>query len=282
MTAYLPLLKLRICAFVVMAAVVGLVAVPGGTDLSVVAALVASTLLASTGASIFNHWFDNDIDRLMERTRARPLASGRLPSGPWVPALAVLFLASSIVLSAVMLNPMASAHLALGAFFYAVVYTVWLKRRTWLNIVVGGLAGSFAVLAGGASNEPALCLPPVLFGVVLFFWTPTHFWTFAMLRSDDYERAGVPMLPVVAGPYRTALFVVANTVLLVASSVLPYAFGFQGPAYLAGAVVSGAGLLYLNVRLLARPGPGLARLNFRASLVYLALLCASVGVDRVV
>jgi len=171
---------------------------------------------------------------------------------------------------------MATLHLFLGAFVYAVVYTVWLKRRSWLNIIVGGLAGSFAVLAGGASAEPGFCLEPMMLAVVMFFWTPSHFWSFAIVHRDDYERAGVPMLPNVVGDERAAKYIMVNTVLLVASSAVPVFMGYFGPIYAIAASAAGAYFLYWNARLVLNTTKALAWKNFKVSMAYLGILFAGV------
>jgi len=192
---------------------------------------------------------------------------------------ALSLLAVSMALSAVALNLMVSLHLALGVFVYVVVYTAWLKRRSSLNVVVGGLAGTFAVLAGGASEAPGLCAPPLVLGLVMFLWTPPHFWSFAILNREDYARAGLPMLPVTRGPAAAARFVLLSSVLLVGASLLPWLMGFQGPVYLAVAALSGTAFLALNTWLVIDPSPRVARVNFRASMAHLGCLLASVAVE---
>jgi protoheme IX farnesyltransferase len=277
---YLELFKLRICSLITFSAVVGLVAAssPGAT-VGTAVYLVAATMLAAAAASAFNHYFDSDIDSIMKRTSRRPLPSGAVAASKGVlVAAAGLFLLSTAV-SFAALNYMVALHLALGAFVYAVVYTVWLKRRSRLNIVIGGLAGSFAVLAGGASASPELCAPPMLLAVVMFFWTPSHFWSFAICHREEYEKAGVPMLPVKVGDSRTAVCIFVNTVLLVISSLALWFLGHSGPVYLAAALVLGAYFIYWNVRLLLSPDKEVARSNFRASMVYLGALFTSVVID---
>ncbi len=279
---YLPLFKLRICSLITFSAIVGLIATSSeGLSFGKMAFLVAATMLAAASASAFNHYFDSDIDAVMARTRKRPLPSGDIAgSKPVLAAAAGLFILS-LVVSLTALNYMVALHLALGAFVYAVVYTVWLKRRSWTNIIIGGLAGSFAVLAGGASASPDLCAPPVILAVVMFFWTPSHFWSFAIYHREEYARAGVPMLPVVVGDRRTALYTLLNTVLLVASSLVPWLMGTSGPVYLVAAVLMGAYFIYWNVRLLRDPSREVAWKNFKISMAYLGVLFSSVIVDMV-
>ncbi|HPO18916.1 MAG TPA: UbiA family prenyltransferase, partial [Rubrivivax sp.] len=166
----------------------------------------------------------------------------------------------------------------LGAFFYGVVYTVWLKRRSWTNIVVGGLSGSFAVLAGAAAVDPGLGALPLLLALVLFLWTPPHFWSLAIASRDDYAAAGIPMLPVVAGTPRAARVVYANTVLLVAVSLLPLLFG-AGWVYLLGAAAGGAHFVLKARALALAPSRKTAMASFFASMVQLSLLLAAVAID---
>jgi len=271
---YLPLFKLRICWLITLSALVGLAAAPSNAAPATIAFLALATLTASAAASALNHYFDRDIDSVMKRTSGRPLA---LSSSPAVaPIAALILLAVSAAVSVYKLNYMATLHLFLGAFVYAVVYTVWLKRRSWLNIIVGGLAGSFAVLAGGASAEPGFCLEPMMLAVVMFFWTPSHFWSFAIVHRDDYERAGVPMLPNVVGDERAAKYIMVNTVLLVASSAVPVFMGYFGPIYAIAASAAGGYFLYWNARLVLNTTKALAWKNFKVSMAYLGILFAGV------
>ena len=276
---YLPLLKLRIGAFITLSGLVAALATAqGAVPADRMLWLAAALMLASASAALFNQYADRDLDRLMARTRHRPLPAGRVRPGQVLAVGGFLALAA-LGVALLAFNALVALHLLLGAFVYAVVYTVWLKRRSWLNIVIGGLAGSFAVLAGGASVRPELCLPPLLLALVMFFWTPSHFWSLAMAHRADYARAGIPMLPVVVGPARTAWSILVNTGLLLASSLLPYGAGILGRTYLAGALLAGAYFLLQNLRLVRDPSRKLAWVNFKASMVYLALLFAAVVLD---
>ncbi|MBI2413664.1 MAG: protoheme IX farnesyltransferase [Deltaproteobacteria bacterium] len=278
--SYLPLFKLRICSLITFSAIVGLIAAESFSA-GKMAFLIIATMLASASASAFNHYFDSDIDSLMKRTKRRPLPSGAVVSGRTVLLLATALFLLSLFVTFNTLNGMVALHLALGAFVYAIIYTVWLKRRSWMNIIIGGLAGSFAVLAGGASVNPGFCLPPVLLAVVMFFWTPSHFWSFAIYHKEEYEKAGVPMLPVVVGDGRTALYILINTVLLVASSIIPFLMGYNGWIYLAAAVSVGAYFIFWNIRLFRNPSKDLAWKNFKISMMYLGVLFTAVIADVV-
>lgn len=280
---YLPLFKLRICSLITFSAVVGLISA-SSPKVNVIDAvlLVIVTMMSSAGASAFNHYFDTDIDAVMKRTRKRPIPSGAVSNPGAILAVASLLFLASILISIKTLNHMVGVHLFLGGFTYAVVYTVWLKRRSWVNIIIGGLAGSFAVLAGGASASPEFCLPPVLLAVMMFFWTPSHFWSFAIVHREEYQKAGVPMLPNVVGDSKTAVYILINTVILVASSLLPSFMGYFGLVYTISAVLLGLFFISKNIQLLTNPSREAAWDNFKASMLYLAGIFAAVIIDLAV
>ena len=280
--AYVESLKLRVGTFIGMAAVLGYIATaPAGLALPSLAILFAVTVMAAGGAGALNHFLDRDLDARMPRTARRPLPSGRIRH-PWhVVALGLGLVMLAVSLALWQLNRLVALHVFLGAFTYVVVYTIWLKRRSWLNVVIGGLAGSFAVLAGGALARPELCLPPVIFAAVLFFWSPSHFWSLAIAYKTEYAGARIPMLPAVKGEARTARSILLNTVGLLASSLLPFALGMLGWVYLVLGVLLGGGLLLTrNLQLARRPGDRrLALANFHASNLFLLLLFLGVVLD---
>jgi protoheme IX farnesyltransferase len=177
-------------------------------------------------------------------------------------------------------NWLVALHLAAGAFVYGIVYTVWLKRRHWTNIIIGGAAGSFAVLAGAAAVDPHAWLLPALMAVTLFLWTPSHFWSLAILIKDDYAKAGVPMLPVVAGDAVCAKWILGNTIALVVSALLPVAFGQLGWLYAAISTAFGLRFLWLNAKLVGDPSRAWARRNFLFSMQYLAGVFLAVVIDK--
>jgi protoheme IX farnesyltransferase len=268
--AFVNLFKIRIGAAIAIAAAAGL-AVEQGAPLGVLESfvLVASVLLASAAAGAFNQYVERDLDARMKRTRNRPFVTGALRHGPfWLWVIGAMLLAS-IVAASVAANVLAAIYVFLGAFTYGVVYTVWLKRRTWWNIVVGGLAGSFAVLAGAAAVSPAPGPEALALAVVLFLWTPPHFWSLAVACREDYAAAGVPMLPVVVGDARAARAIRASALMLVCASLVPAAFGL-GAIYLASAAAGGAFFLLRCSALVQRPGRETARAAFLASLVQLS------------
>ncbi len=275
----LGLFKLRIGVMIMITALVGLAVTPGpALGLAQLAVLALSVLGASASAGAFNQYFEHDTDRLMARTRTRAFVTGALPHTPAWLVLIVVLLSVSVGAAWLVLNGAAALYVFLGAFVYAVVYTVWLKRRSWTNIVIGGLAGSFAVLAGGAAVDPALGPLPALLALVLFLWTPPHFWSLAIAYHAEYSAAGVPMLPVVVGPQRAARIVFASTAGLVGTSLLPGLFG-AGPVYMAGALVGGLYFLH-KARILARePSRKAAFGSFFASLLQLSLLLGAATID---
>ena len=288
--AYVESLKLRVGTFIGLAAVLGYLATlptapaTDGPALPALGLLFAATVIAAGGAGALNHVLDRDLDARMPRTAGRPLPSGRIRHVWHVVALGVGLVGVGVSLAFWRLNPLVAMHVFLGAFTYVIVYTVWLKRRSWLNVVIGGLAGSFAVLAGGSAARPELCLPPVLFALVLFFWSPSHFWSLAIAYKQDYAGARIPMLPVVKGEAGAVRGILVNTAGLLAASLLPFALGILGWAYLVVGVVAGGSLLVVRqVQLRARPTDRrLALRSFHASNLFLLLLFLGVALDVVI
>lgn len=275
----ISLFKLRIGVLIMVTALVGMAVSPGpAPGLAQVLVLALSVLIASASAGAFNQYVEHESDRLMARTRSRAFVTGALPHHPaWLALMAVL-LAGSVGAAWLVLNAMAALYVFLGAFFYGVVYTLWLKRRSALNIVVGGLAGSFAVLAGAAVIDPQLGPLPLLLALVLFLWTPPHFWSLAIANRADYEEAGVPMLPVVVGPERAARIVLVSTVALLVASLLPLGFG-AGPVYAVGALVGGLHFVHKAWLLARNPSRATAMSSFFASLVQLSVLLVAACID---
>jgi heme o synthase len=275
----LGIFKLRIAVLIMVTALGGMAIAPGGLPgLAQTVVLALSVLLASAAAGAFNQFVEADSDRLMKRTRTRAFASGALPrNGAWLAAIvALLMLATGA--AAWVVNVTAAAFTLAGALTYALLYTLMLKRRTAWNIVVGGAAGSFAVLAGAAAVNPQIGPLAWLLALVLFLWTPPHFWSLAIANAAEYEAAGVPMLPVVVGVPRAARIVHANALLLVAVSLLPLAFG-AGWIYGAGALLGGAHFVRKTQALVQDPERKTAMAAFFASMVQLSVLLAAVVVD---
>ena len=276
------LFKLRIAVAITLSAMAGLAVMPGaGLSTWQLAGLALAVMLSAASAGAFNQYVERDVDGLMARTRNRPFVTGRLRAGPLWLGIIMATLAVAVAIAGFALNWAVAFHVFMGAFVYGVVYTVWLKRRTWLNIVFGGLAGSFAVLAGASAIDPTLAPAPIIMAVVLFLWTPPHFWSLATALRDDYAAAGVPMLPVVVGDARAARAILAHTLALVLLSLLPFWYG-MGWIYLAGAVVGGAVFVAKSIELVRAPGCRAAMTNFHASLIQLALLQFGAIADRLI
>ncbi|MCP4431180.1 MAG: protoheme IX farnesyltransferase [Gammaproteobacteria bacterium] len=273
------LLKLRIGFIMMLTALVAMMVTPGQSPGAIEIVVLAFAVLISAGsAGAFNQYFEVDLDRLVARTCTRPFVTGYFKKSPiWLLYIGLLLVAG-VVPAALVINEIAALHIFLGAFFYAIVYTVWLKRRSWMNIVIGGASGSFAVLAGAATVDPNISAIPILLALVLFFWTPSHFWSLAIAKQADYAKSGVPMLPVVVGNQRTAVIVLINTLLLVGCSIMPYFYGL-GWIYLLGAVSGGAFFIYHNCLMIRDPSPRVAMKSFFASLIQLIALLAGAVLD---
>ena len=278
--SYIELMKLRIGFLIAVSAMAGNAAVAHQVDAWQLAVLFVAMLLGSSGSAVFNQFYDRDIDRLMPRTANRPLVTGTVQDANRALWFAGALLAAGCVLALLAFNWVVALHLFLGAFVYGIVYTVWLKRRHWTNIIIGGAAGSFAVLAGAAAVDPNIWLLPAFMAITLFLWTPSHFWALAILIKDDYAKAGVPMLPVIAGDAVCAKCIFANTVALVGSTLLPVAFGQLGWLYAVVSMAFGARFLWLNWKLVRDSSRELARRNFLFSMQYLAGVFLAVVVDK--
>ena len=279
MKAVLNLFKVRIGVAIALAAAAGLAVEKGsspGWGAAVI--LVFSVLVASAAAGAFNQYIEHDLDRRMARTRNRPFVTGALKHGPFWLWIIGLMLFVSVAATVAATNVPSGIYVFLGAFTYGVVYTVWLKRRTWWNIVVGGLAGSFAVLAGAAAVSATPGPEALALAVVLFLWTPPHFWSLAIACREDYAAAGVPMLPVVVGDAQAARAIYASAWLLVLVSLVPGLFGL-GAIYLASAAAGGAFFLLRCRTLVQRPGREAARAAFLASLVQLSAVLLGAMAD---
>jgi protoheme IX farnesyltransferase len=277
---YLELTKPRVVALLVFCAVIGMfLAVPGVPPWR---ALVFGTLgiwLASASAAAFNHLIDQRIDKLMARTAHRPLATGHLaPRQVLVFALALGVL--SMLILVLLVNPLTALLTFGGLIGYAVIYTAYLKRATPQNIVIGGLAGAIPPVLGWTSVTGELHAFALQLCLIIFVWTPPHFWALAIFRRDDYSRAQVPMLPVTHGVVYTRWHVLFYTVLLFLVTLLPALTGYSGLIYLGGAAVLGAGFLYYAVRLLNPPDEFFAMKVFNYSIVYLMALFAFLLADH--
>jgi protoheme IX farnesyltransferase len=278
---YLALLKPRVMSLVIFTALVGLAVAPG--HMNPITAFTALLCIAvGAGASgALNMWYDADIDAVMTRTSRRPVPMGRVKPGEAL-AFGLTLSGFSVVTLGLLVNWAAAALLAFTIFFYAVVYTMWLKRSTPQNIVIGGAAGAFPPMIGWAAVTGSVSLESVLLFLIIFFWTPPHFWALALYRTQDYARAGVPMMPVVAGEVSTRWQVLLYTLMLVPLGIAPWALGFAGPVYGTVASVTGAIMLGLAVQVLRERSPAerASRNMFAFSILYLFLLYAVLLVER--
>ena len=278
---FVAALKLRIGFEITLTAIAGAAMTPGiGLAPWRLAALAFAVLLASSAAGAFNQYAERDIDAQMRRTRHRPFVTGALTADRRWPLVIALMLAAAGALAFVATNVAAAVFTIAGALTYGVVYTLWLKRLTWLNIVVGGLAGTFAVLAGAAAVDSRIAAAPALLALALFFWTPPHFWSLALYNVEDYERTRVPMLPALISPRQTAAIILLHVVAVIVCSLLPAVFG-AGLIYSVCAAAGGAYFLYFAARLWLNPTRARAWSSFKASLVQLTLLLAGAIADGV-
>ena len=272
--------KVRL-GFLITACAMAGIAMSAGTGLAgwQVLVLGLATLLSSSAAGAFNQYYERDLDSVMTRTRERPFVTGRFQADRYWLIGIVLTLLLSLAAAAWATNVTAMLYLFLGAFTYGVVYTVWLKRRTWLNIVIGGLSGSFAVMAGAAAVGATLQPAPVILAVVLFLWTPPHFWALAFACKRDYEKAGVPMLPTVVEAGVATRTILWHAVALVILSVAPVFYG-MGWIYLLGAVSGGVYFIGASIKLVMTPTVPQGWRVFAASIVQLGLLLTGTIFDR--
>jgi heme o synthase len=280
---YVALTKPRIMSLLLLTGLCGMVVGAAGMPpLRLVAATMVGLALACGGASALNHVLGADIDQLMgKRTRSRPVAAGRIPAA-YALEFGLALSALSFVLLAGVVNTLTALLALVGNLFYVLVYTRYLKRSTPQNIVIGGAAGAIPPLVGWAAATGNLTLPALVLFLVVFLWTPPHFWALALLIKRDYAAAGEPMLPVVRGERETARQIVLYTAALVAFTLAPALWGQFGLVYLAAAAALGATFLWLAWRLRRERTPRRAAVLFHYSLAYLALLFVAMAVDSVI
>src|SRR5215469_12427738 len=279
---YIELMKPRVMSLVVFTALVGLVLAP--VPMHPVMAFTALLCIAvgAGAAGALNMWYDADIDARMGRTAGRPIPRGRVTSGE-AAGFGFTLAAFSIVSLGLLVNVLAAALLAFTIFFYVVIYTMWLKRSTPQNIVIGGAAGALPPMIGWAAATGGIGLEPLILFLIIFLWTPPHFWALALNRSNEYARAGVPMLPVVAGRAATTRQILIYSILLAPTSVLPCLLGFAGPIYGATALVCGGIFVALAIQLhrSSKVDRKAAHRLFAFSIAYLFLLFAALLVGSI-
>lgn len=270
---FIELLKPRVMSLVVFTGFAGLVVAPGHIHPMLAAVAVLCIATAAGASAAINMWYDRDIDAVMARTARRPIPSGRVDPAEAL-AFGVVLAVVSVVVMGLAVNWTAAALLTLTILFYVFVYTIWLKRRTPQNIVIGGAAGAFPPMIGWAAVTGGVDLGSVVLFALIFLWTPPHFWALALFRNGDYTRAGVPMMPVVAGPDSTKRQMLAYTLILLPVGAAPYAVGIAGPVYLAGALVMGGLFVACALKVLWAADDRPAKRMFGFSILHLFSLFA--------
>jgi protoheme IX farnesyltransferase len=278
---YLALMKPRVMSLVVFTSLVGLAVAPVGLHPMTAFTALLCIAVGAGAAGALNMGYEADIDALMMRTARRPVPRGRVKRGEAI-AFGLTLAAFSVATLGLLVNMFAAALLAFTIFFYAVIYTIWLKRSTPQNIVIGGAAGAFPPMIGWVAATGSLSLEPVLLFMIIFFWTPPHFWALALYKSDDYRRAGIPMLPVVAGDAYARQQILRYTLILAPLGVAPWALGFAGPLYGLTAAVTGAIMVTLAWQVFCerRPAERASKQLFAFSILYLFLLFAVLLIER--
>lgn len=275
------LLKPRVMSLVIFTALMGTLAAPFMIHPFLCFITILSIALGAGASGAMNMWYDSDIDRIMKRTRNRPIPAGRMQRD-----IALQFGMFLAVLSVALLylatNALAAGLLAFSIFFYVVPYTMLLKRSTPQNIVIGGAAGAFPPVIGWAAMTNSLTFEPILLFLIIFLWTPSHFWALALYKSEEYEKAGIPMLPVVSGLKTTKIQILIYSHLLVGASLIPYFLGFSGLFYFVSVSLMGAFYLYLAFMIFMTQTQKYCRQLFGYSIIYLFLLFLAVGVDKVI
>jgi heme o synthase len=277
---YIELMKPRVMSLVVFTALVGLLVAPGHVHPVIALTALLCIAVGAGAAGALNMSFDADIDALMARTAARPIPRGRITAGE-AAGFGMTLAAFSVVTLGLLVNLVAAAMLAFTILFYVVIYTMWLKRSTPQNIVIGGAAGALPPVIGWAAATGSIAVEPVLLFLIIFFWTPPHFWALSLYRTEDYARAGVPMLPVVAGAPETRRQILLYTLILAPFGVTPWLLGYAGPSYGIVAAATGAIMIALALRVrVERSGHAASKQMFAFSILYLFLLFAMLLVDR--
>ena len=277
---YIKLMKPRVMSLVVFTAFVGLVLAPVHMHPVIAFTALLCIAVGAGAAGALNMWYDADIDARMARTAGRPIPAGRLARGEAL-AFGLTLAGFSVVVLGLLVNVLAAILLAVTIGFYVGIYTVWLKRLTPQNIVIGGAAGALPPVIGWTAATGGIAVEPFVLFLIVFLWTPPHFWALSLYRADDYARAGVPMLPVVAGAAETRRQILYYTVVLAPVAVAPWLLGYAGALYGVAAVLAGAALIGLAVRVRGEAhGHAASKQMFGFSILYLFLLFAMLLVDR--
>ncbi len=276
---FVALMKPRVMSLVVFTALAGLLVAPGHLHPVLGFTALLCIAVGAGAAGALNMWYDADIDAVMTRTAGRPIPAGRVQPGEAL-AFGVTLAVGSVVMLGLMINLLAAGLLAFTILFYVVIYTMWLKRWTPQNIVIGGAAGAFPPMIGWAAATGAIGLESVLLFLIIFFWTPPHFWALSLLRADEYARAGVPMLPVVAGPEETRRQILIYSLVLAPVGASPWLLGSAGLAYGIVAIAGGALMVALCWHLWRTPSEQTAKRLFAFSILYLFVLFAVLLAER--
>jgi heme o synthase len=277
---YLELMKPRVMSLVVFTGLVGLLVAPGHLNPVIGFTALLCIAVGAGAAGALNMWYDSDIDAQMARTAGRPIPRGRVSRGE-AAGFGFTLAVFSVVTLGLLVNLLAAALLAFTIFFYVAIYTVWLKRSTPQNIVIGGAAGALPPVIGWAATSGGLAVEPLVLFLIIFFWTPPHFWALSLYRIDDYVRAGIPMLPVVAGERETRRQILIYTLILAPLGVAPWPLGYAGPVYGITAAIGGAIMVALALRV-RKEGAGhrVSKQLFGFSILYLFVLFAVLLIDR--
>ena len=278
---FFQLMKPRVMSLVIFTGFAGMFLAPGQMH-PILAAVALFAIAAGAGASgAINQWYDRDIDAVMSRTRNRPIPAGRVvPAEALALGIVISFL--SVLLLSLTSNLLAGGLLAFTIFFYAVIYTVWLKRSTAQNIVIGGAAGALPPMVGWAAVTGSISIESIALFALIFVWTPPHFWALALVKNDDYKQAGVPMLPVVAGAAETRKQILIYALILAPTGLAPYALSMTTLLYPAIAAVMGIVFVGLAVSLYRKPSDAAAWKLFKFSIFYLFILFAALIADRLI
>jgi len=281
---YFSLLKPRVMSLVVFSGLIGMSVAPG--DIHFITSLIAliSIALGAGAAGAINMWYEADIDSVMQRTKNRPIPSGRVVREEAL-SLGIIVAGASIIVMGLLVNLISAVLLSATIAFYVFVYTMFLKRRTSQNIVIGGASGALPPVIGWAAVTGSIDLFPILIFTIIFFWTPPHFWALSLYNHSDYKKANIPMLPVVSGVKKTVIYIFIYTLMLFPISLLPWYFGYMDILYFSSAVILGLVFLYKSFQVLARLNSEkflidkLAKKLFNYSIIYLFLLLLSIYLD---
>ncbi|MCT4635557.1 MAG: heme o synthase [Rickettsiales bacterium] len=276
---YFNLLKPRVMSLVVFTGITGLYLAPGEINLFIAAIAILCISVGSGAAGAINMWYDEDIDNIMSRTKKRPIPSGRVAAEDAL-YLGVFLSCAAVALMGLAVNILSALLLAFTIFFYCYIYTVLLKRSTPQNIVIGGAAGALPPLIGWVAVTNQITIEPIILFLIIFFWTPPHFWALSLYRSDDYKKANIPMMPVVSGIQSTKMQILIYTVLLFIISILPFVFHFVGNIYLYTACVLNLIFLAMVIALYLDFKNKIAGKVFAYSILYLFVLFLSAIIDK--